>query len=283
MSRKSSTKRTRNYGSDEYWIDRYATNSPDNDETNEWLLSAAQLGPLLSRSLPKNATVVDVGCGNSTLVFDLLRDTLVGDGCRAVGVDIAPGAIAALAQEQRERVRRGEKSARRAELLVADLTSPSSKRWIDACHGGLDACIDKSTTDGMLCDIKCGADRVRAMYEVIGRELKPKALVVVVSWRSPDDDLAWLLDVVLGGLRAGSELGKDGAVDNDVPVSIWSLDIHSVASGDDHVSASPHVYLLSKHPRRVLRRKSAARRGDAIGQLEAAEELMTVRQHFYDA
>ena len=36
----------RAYGTDAYWIDRYATGKVADDETSEWLLGAAQLAPL---------------------------------------------------------------------------------------------------------------------------------------------------------------------------------------------------------------------------------------------
>ena len=116
-------KKKRAYGTDAYWIERYSASAPADadDVTDEWLMGAAQLAPLLG-SLPANAAVIDLGCGTSTLIFDLLRDCLRGEQSRALGVDIALGAVERLREEQRARARLGEASALRAELHCADLT-----------------------------------------------------------------------------------------------------------------------------------------------------------------
>ena len=157
----------RAYGSNTYWIERYAKRQATDDETSEWLIAAAQLGPLLSEMLPRDAAVLDVGCGNSPLVFDLLRDSIHGENSRALAVDIAPVAIQDMTDEQRARIRRGEASARRVALLCADLTQPPAG-WLEENRSAYDASIDKSTTDGMLCDTRRGAQRVRALYGVVG-------------------------------------------------------------------------------------------------------------------
>jgi SAM-dependent methyltransferase len=278
----------RAYGSNTYWIERYAKRQATDDETSEWLIAAAQLGPLLSEMLPRDAAVLDVGCGNSPLVFDLLRDSIHGENSRALAVDIAPVAIQDMTDEQRARIRRGEASARRVALLCADLTQPPAG-WLEENRSAYDASIDKSTTDGMLCDTRRGAQRVRALYGVVGAVLRPAAKAVIVSWRAPEDGLAWLLDVVLGGLRSAETPHSE--------VFSWSLDIHSLcvddeeASADAHANAPPppHVYLLSRRPRRVSRRIAAARNVRVATAAAAAaadntpdeQPTLTVRQHWH--
>lgn len=289
-SNETAASSARAYGTDEYWIGRYDRRSSagaNDDETDEWLLGAEQLGPLLKQSLPRDAACIDIGCGTSTLVFDLLRDTLRGDASRALAVDIAPAALEALAVEQRARVRRGETSARRASLLCADLTKPPTDEWLAACGGGLDVTFDKSTTDGMMCDPRRGAGRVRVMYEAIGAVLRPAAVVVVVSWRAPEDGLEWLVDAVLGGLRQREQAveakREDALGEGSVERSNWRLDIHSMMAAEDDVDGAeaaadeaaepPHVYILTKRPKRALRRARAA---------AEAEESVTVRQHWHE-
>ena len=275
-SRHDSNKRQRSaatqraYGSDDYWIDRYHENASGADETDEWLLGATELSPLLAGILPRDSTILDIGCGISTLTLDLLRDTTRVS--RALGVDVAPGATRALEQERDNRIASGDVSARRAEFLCADL-SCAPVDW--ASSTAFDAVFDKSTTDGLLCDTKRGARRVGAVYEAVGRVLQPSARVVLISYKPPEDGLEWLVDVVLGGLRQGTA-AEDGE-------SWWSLDVHSIgpredeeASGADDGDAgtpAPTVYVLSKRPRRVLRR----RRDPAA----ADDEELSVQRHWH--
>ena len=168
---------SRAYGDDNYWINRFEKSSSNDEETDEWLLSWSQLSPLLD--LPANATVIDLGCGTSSLPIDLLQNI---EDARVIAIDIAPGAI----KHQRERIRQSDnKVASRLLLSTCDATVPGA-RLTDA--GSASCSIDKSTTDGLLCDTAKGAARVQAMYSNVARALAPTALVVVCSWRDPESD-----------------------------------------------------------------------------------------------
>ena len=248
---------SRAYGDDNYWINRFEKSSSNDEETDEWLLSWSQLSPLLD--LPPNATVIDLGCGTSSLPIDLLQNI---EDARVIAVDIAPGAI----KHQRERMRQSDnKVASRLLLSTCDATVPGA-RLTDA--GSASCSIDKSTTDGLLCDTAKGAARVRAMYSNIARELAPTALVVVCSWRDPesDDGLEWLTDLVLGGLADGEEAEA---------LSRWSLDIHTIVSGEVR---GPHVYLLQRRP---LRRSKRARAPSSETE-SGVEEDLRVRLHVHE-
>ena len=240
-------------GNDDYWVSRYARRSTSaaDDETDEWLLSWDHLRPLLAPAVPVAASVLDLGCGTSTLALDMLRDHLITGGS-VTAVDLAPAAIDAQRAEQQRRTRRGQPSASRCTLVCADAAAPGA---LTGCS--FDAVLDKSTTDGLLCDTRNGASRVRRMYEAVGRTLRPSAVVAVVSWRDPqsDEGVAWLVDLVWGGLRQAQEATTATAGPGASERWRWSLDVHSPVLADG--SSGPHVYLLR---RRVLRASPRQRR-----------------------
>ena len=150
-------------------------------------------------------------------------------------------------------------------------------------------CFDKSTTDGLLCDTRAGAQRVKAMYKAVGASLRPKASVLVCSYRQPEDGFEWLVDVVIGGLREGTACQatqfSDAAEQPPGVVDMWSIDIHSAMPDDSGAACDPdvsdppppHVYLLRRWPRRVLRRRAAGR----ISVEEVGEEVVSVKHHWH--
>ena len=155
----------RDYGSDAYWVRRHdrgkkrrKADDDEDDTTDEWLLSWAQLQPLLASELPRGAAIVDLGCGMSPLALDLLHDIEDDNNLRVLAVDIASGAIKHQTKLQAERLKRGEHSAHRATFAVLDVTADldSTRQALAPC----DVAVDKSTTDGLLCDVKHGAARV---------------------------------------------------------------------------------------------------------------------------
>ncbi len=172
-------------------------------------------------------------------------------------------------RERRLRVERGEVSACRVELAVIDACCADA--WAPHIAAGrrYDALVDKSTTDGLLCDTRLGAERVRAIYSNVGSLLAGAALVVVVSWRDPSLGLEWVVDLVLGGLRQAERRCEHG----DCAYS-WTLDVHSI-QGHGSRGTGPHVYMLRRRPRRVMRRRATGRR------LGHADNDLTVRQYVH--
>lgn len=294
----------RDYGRDSYWQGRYekrlATSSNvDEDETDEWLFSWQHLKPLLC--LPQSgARICDLGCGTSALCLDAVSD--LGNGAHAVGVDIAPAAIEFQRNEQKIRIaqerKKGTSYSSHAEFICKDLCRHGAWGQAD-CLASFDACIDKATTDGLLCDTKRGAARVRNMYAEIAPALKPEALIAVLSWRSPlVDGVDWFVDCVLGGLREGGVASRDvangGGLDDAARDYGWTLDVHSITRDEDHESQpedednveavqhlqGPHVYLLRRRPRRRSRRKNVVeQRLSAAG--EQDEENIQMRHHLH--
>ena len=97
-----------------------------------------------------------------------------------------------------------------------------------------------------------GAERVRAMYANVGRTMAPDgAVAILCSWRDPEseDGLAWVVDLVLGGLRRGA------AQADAAGVAYWSLDVHTLV---DQGARGPHVYIVRRRPRRRARRGARA-------------------------
>ena len=278
----------RAYGDDSYWIHRYeqrasssgAASSADNEATDEWLFSYPNLKPLLK--IRSGASLVDLGCGTSMLTLDAVAD--LGDGSRAVGADIAPAAIEYQLSEQRARAARGCSGSMQASFVCKDICR--SDAW-EAESSSFDVCIDKATTDGLLCDTKRGAARVRSMYAAIAPALRPEALVAVLSWRSPErDGVEWCIDCVLGGLREGSVACEDDD-DHDISSSRWTLDVHSIVrevkeeeDGEAlDADQGPHVYLLRRRPRRRSRRRIAVAQRleeDGSDELEMRHHVHTV-------
>ena len=269
--RRRSSSNTREYGSDEYWIERHARGGGSEDDTDEWLAGWPQLRALLIPVLPAGASVLDLGCGVSSLCFDLLRDHLNSSG-RVCALDIAPGAIAKLGTEQQARMARGEVSAMRADLLCADATEPGA--WLPLT-AAFDAVVDKSTTDGLLCDTRRGAKRVRDIYAHVGKALRPEGVVIVASWRDPNDGFEWVADCVLGGLRSVEdwEAAEDTAAH-------WSVDVHSIELRDND-AAAPHIYVMQRRQRRLMRRQTATRA--AARRHGVVEADVPVRHHLHPA
>ena len=297
---------SRAYGTDEYWIERYAKKSntaceeaEDDEETDEWLLSFAHLKPLLK--LPSRAVVLDLGCGLSTLAFDLSRE--LDDASSVIAVDIAPAAIESMIVEKQKRVAKGDVNVRKVTFQCMDLCCPDA--WAPD-SSKFDAVIDKSTSDGLLCDLAQGAGRVRAMYAAVGAALRSdaEALLCIVSWRDPTvEGVEWILESVIGGVRDGSYTGDGGRGNdrNEGTAHTWALDVHSITrssstsveaaqeeeDAEDEPEAAeetgPHVYLLRRRPCRRSRRRrtSSTTQQTADGEEENGEEELVMRHHVH--
>lgn len=231
------------YGDVSFWEERHARGE------REWYFGGDVLLPLLSSALPRDASIVDVGCGSSTLCFDLAAH-FKG---RVLATDAAPTAIAALRAAQAS-AESGASSARRVELIVADAVSLKleAAAW--------DCCVDKGTLDALLSDKKAGAARVGAMYESAARWLRPECSVVIVSWRQPQDGLEWLTQLVLGALSSQGRAPEGRAFR-------WSVAIHALDArrqAELHFPApAPLAYLIRRRVVRRSERKQRAAGGDS--------------------
>ncbi|KAI8326146.1 hypothetical protein GQ54DRAFT_242615, partial [Martensiomyces pterosporus] len=57
------------YDSKGYWEERF-----DREEQFDWLLSYSQIAGIVNSNASKSARVLQIGCGNSTLAFDMFDD-----------------------------------------------------------------------------------------------------------------------------------------------------------------------------------------------------------------
>ena len=135
--------RHRDYGSLNYWRERYqdragagggeenggsSSGNPDphsDDHTDEWFIAWRHLAPILSNHIPKDSSVIDLGCGTSCLSFDMLSSHLSGVG-KVLAIDDADGAIVQMEAQKARLVLDGTTSAARASFLCADASQISS-------------------------------------------------------------------------------------------------------------------------------------------------------------
>ena len=268
----------RPYGSKEYWDKRYSkceAQRATDDETNEWLLSYADIRGILAAAMPlgKDSRVLDVGCGNSKLLPDL-RDN--GHSGELVGIDISGISVA--------RTVCGGKDIQVEEV---DATTAYTVFGADA----FEVVLDKSTIDAMLCDDTDGMTTVRSYAQQVSGLLCVGGCFFVVSHNHPegrhrsddeeveqeqtDDALSEWLQVIIDGLNTGPVptiattknkrrklQGGDDGVRNPQNQGKWSLDIH--VSMDD----APSIYVFRK-----LRRSSRR-----VGRVEA-EMQIRVHEH----
>ncbi|KAL1508213.1 hypothetical protein AB1Y20_004330 [Prymnesium parvum] len=244
--RQGSSARADAYGSQRYWESRYASGSAP-DRTDEWLFSWHELQPLFA-PLARDVAIVDIGCGTSDLCFHLAE---AFPGGRVVAVDNAPAAIETLRLEQR---RSCGAHAKRAELHVLDATELHTV-FAEPSDGVFDVAVDKSTLDAMLCDLKRGPSNVAKMYRSLSLVLRPTATIFIVSWRQPEDELDWLVDIALQSLIDGRPELK----------CRYSVEIHTAmrvleqVHTDESIPA-PVVYEIQRKACRVMERPSKKRK-----------------------
>ena len=137
------------YGDAMYWDDQYsAPNSRyDTDDTGsyEWYWNvfsrvSGLISSLLSR-VPANPDgggrkVLDVGCGNSRLLHDMLSVGMISSGR---GVDVSPAVVGRMSAEA---------GGSNLSFLAHDMTAPLPGGF--APLGSLDAAVDKGTMDAIL-------------------------------------------------------------------------------------------------------------------------------------
>ncbi|GMH71922.1 hypothetical protein TL16_g05780 [Triparma laevis f. inornata] len=143
-SPKKKDQTTPEYGSKSYWEDAYKTNTRYNtssSSTYEWYWNSYTRMLPLFRSIFSRLDLeiplklMDCGCGNSTLLADLLKDNVITQG---YGLDISSEVIELMSHHESEEVK----------YHYHDLTSPVPPQFVKS-HT-LEGAIDKGTIDAIL-------------------------------------------------------------------------------------------------------------------------------------
>ncbi|KAJ1834743.1 hypothetical protein IWW55_005979 [Coemansia sp. RSA 2706] len=119
------------YGTLEYWQQRY-TQEPD--EVFDWFKTYADLKPLLQQHVARDARILMLGCGNSTLSGDMYADGYE----RITNVDYSDVVI--------EQMRQRTQHQPRMTWEVMDV------RAMALDTGAIDVAIDKGTLDALMCE-----------------------------------------------------------------------------------------------------------------------------------
>ena len=151
------------YGSPQYWDDRYK----GSENPFDWYFGWDRLGAQIQNFMKPTDNVLVIGCGNAEMSYDMLKDGFP----RVVNIDIAPSVITQMKEKYA-----GEK---RLEWIVMDCTDLSAFR-----DGEFDVVLDKGTFDAIMCG-NGSADLIdKAMAENY-RVLKNGGRFIVITFGSP--------------------------------------------------------------------------------------------------
>eukprot|EP00752_Nemacystus_decipiens_P002602 g2435.t1 len=201
----------------------------------EWYCGLDHVLPLFERFVPKDSRVLDVGCGDKPLAWDM-RDA--GYTGRITSFDLSPTVINKLVEESRSCARK--RLHHGVEFRVLD----ARKLPFDA--GSFDLVVDKGTVDAMLCD-KTGKESARATCREAARVAAPGGWYIVVSHAHPStaEGMEVLSETLVPALlessystpvgRKGTKEGQEEDDDDGCRQDFfWSIDVHcGGGDGDD--------------------------------------------------
>jgi len=171
----------KDYHKKEYWNDRHAEDT-QRGCTFDWLFDYTALRGLLRKYVMTNATVLNVGCGNSRLSLEWAADGAVR---RIVDADFSASLIAELRSQQ---VLHAASSCDLVFYEVADVRDLGQDRFPNS---SFDAVLDKATFDCIACNPTYQNDLEAMLLEVF-RVLRPGGVFVLISLGDPESRLCWL-------------------------------------------------------------------------------------------
>ncbi|CAM0879105.1 unnamed protein product [Alopecurus aequalis] len=155
-----------------YWDQRFGK-----EEHYEWFKDLSHFRHLLAPLLSPDISVLEVGCGNSRLGEELLREGVAGG---VTCIDLSPVAV------QRMRDRLAEQGTSGVDVVVADMLDMPFQ------SESFDLVIEKGTMDVLFVDSgdpwnpnPTTVDNVMKMLEGIHKVLKPDGIFVSVTFGQP--------------------------------------------------------------------------------------------------
>ena len=233
------------YGSQAFWEQRYTSENETLQPVHEWFMSFEDLEPLLNLYLPlggrgkhNDETLLDLGCGNSTLLTDLADAGYAGP---LIGVDYSGSVVAQ--QTRRCRKRSG------VEFMERD-----ARRLDGIEDGSIGTIVDKSTMDTLL-HAKDGEASVVAMLGEVSRVLKPGGLYLLVTQLDPEEeaDLEFLTGTLLPSL---------GCEEHHYAVTAHSSSM--VAEGAGGGAKRLHLISFRKRPRHAMSLRGGDHDGSVV-------------------
>ncbi|KAK2941071.1 putative S-adenosyl-L-methionine dependent methyltransferase [Blattamonas nauphoetae] len=169
-----------NYGSVDYWNDRYTQSS----EPFEWYQDYTAISTVLGEFIQPEQKILFIGCGTSVIPSELNKAGFTDIDC----VDFSEVAIAAM-QERYE----GLEGLR---FTVGDATSLSNFE-----AESFDVIIDKACLDAQICG-HLEKDIANAILTEVNRLLKPGAIFLEITYGEPErrhpylerSDLGWTIE-----------------------------------------------------------------------------------------
>jgi SAM-dependent methyltransferase len=220
------------YAAQGYWERRHGAaarrreeEDAEEGETREWTFSYAELAPILDELRPARAqsTVVDLGCGLSTLLLDMRRAGWPGT---LLGTDFAASAV------QAQRARAHEQGLE-LEFEALDLAQ-LSRRFLAR---SVDLFVDKLTMDAILHDRTGGEKLARSVARDVGLALRNGGAWLLVTQMHHDRDQDFFHRGLLAALAEAGD-------------SHWAVTAHE-ADSDEFCGIQ--VYCFRKHPRHAMR------------------------------
>jgi SAM-dependent methyltransferase len=224
--------REEEYAEQGYWERRHGTaarrreeEDAEEGETREWTFSYAELAPILDELRPagtQQSTVVDLGCGLSTLLLDMRRAGWPGT---LIGTDFAASAV----KSQRARAR-----AQGLELEFETIDLAQLGRRFPA--RSVDLFVDKLTMDAILHDRRGGEALVRSVARDVGLALRAGGAWLLVTQMHHDRDQDFFHHGLLSALAEAGD-------------SHWAVSAHE-ADSDEWSGIQAYCFL--KQPRHAM-------------------------------
>jgi SAM-dependent methyltransferase len=211
----------------QYWDERHAEDEEDARKF-DWLFEYVHLKGLLARHVARDASVLQLGCGNSLLAQEWCADGHTGP---LVNVDFSPVVV-----EQMEALVRDAATPHFGNVCykVADVCNLGDKEYPS---NSFDAVVDKATFDCIACN-ESYQQNLEAMLRCACRVLKPGGVYLLITlgdpasrllWLADEEDLDW--DVSVSYMTIRSE--KDTARNHQRIYGATDVAAAAVADGDD--------------------------------------------------